>query len=225
MRRNKGFSLIAVAMIIVVLGALVILSLLPISSGQHDKLIQTQNQLDEIKIALTAYAAQNSGAYPCPASFTDTTNSSTFGSQVNYTANCLSASVTSCAATPGSNILSPSTPKFFCPTTNTTTPTFNQTWIGALPVRDLGLPDSYELDGWGNRFTYVVNNNTNGFFIRKPDNTPIAGVHFHVLSHGPDGVGAYTKSGTRGKRRLQQKQRQCRRNLAANRQCFRTGKL
>ncbi|MFM9890173.1 MAG: type II secretion system protein [Rickettsiales bacterium] len=99
-----------------------------------------------------------------------------------------------------------------------------ETYIGMIPVRTLGLPDSFAADSWGDKITYAANANlTEGpdsylkpviggplvyygtlssaqIATRLPvaDNSAAANgvAAFVALSHGPDGRGAYPVDST-----------------------------
>jgi prepilin-type N-terminal cleavage/methylation domain-containing protein len=82
---------------------------------------------------------------------------------------------------------------------------------GALPVATLGLPSDYMVDGWGNRFRYAVDSNMTmiGAFHDSPVNNTCGAITvndvngnaratdaiYALVSHGPNGHGAYTSSG------------------------------
>ena len=178
-RYQNGFSLIALAVIMMLLGGALIVAIAPRGNTQFDMVNATQKKLDKIKIAIGTYYGNN-GIYPCPARFDRVVAYSgaapVFGIEVNA---C--AASTACSAISGA---------VFCPCSA-------KTWVGAVPVRTLSLPDDYAFDAWGNRFTYAVNNSTT-FNITNSNGTVIASVNFHALSHGADGIGAYTKAGILG---------------------------
>ena len=87
--------------------------------------------------------------------------------------------------------------------------------LGALPVRELGLPDDTAVDGWGNRILYAVTNNytvkpapqgmVNGS-IRVIDSgnggtphdvtAPPGSAVYAVIAPGPDIRGTYSKDGS-----------------------------
>ena len=85
--------------------------------------------------------------------------------------------------------------------------------IGAIPVRDLGLSNSYAINPWGYRYTYAVTeslawnkanyNLSNGLIdvvdgndatvLRSGMAVPAPGIaEYVVVDHGTDGAGAYT---------------------------------
>lgn len=81
--------------------------------------------------------------------------------------------------------------------------------VGGLPFKQLKLPIETTLDGYGNKITYAVSRNvTNpatfsaGGTIKLVDTLddgtpqpPTTGNIFVLISHGPDGLGAYTAEG------------------------------
>ena len=90
-------------------------------------------------------------------------------------------------------------------------------FIGGLPARSLGLPDSYASDAWGKKLTYAVSSNHVGDAASyaksdTPDSThptntvstatlsvreagTTVAATYVVVSHGPTGVGAYATYG------------------------------
>lgn len=80
--------------------------------------------------------------------------------------------------------------------------------IGAVPVRNLGLANSYAFDGWGRYFRYIRDTNdaasivvtdlaeTGGELLSNELPTlDLSSLVVAVISHGPDGEGAYTRAG------------------------------
>jgi hypothetical protein len=82
--------------------------------------------------------------------------------------------------------------------------------FGAVPVKTLGLPDEYLLDGWGRVFRYVANTQAFDSFSSTPvsiegiNNAVVdasggrrsAMVAYILISHGTNGYGAYLPDGT-----------------------------
>ena len=81
-----------------------------------------------------------------------------------------------------------------------------------MPVRTLGLPDEFQVDGWGRKFayavwtpmtgvgsfiTYGVALNCGGITVKNAGgvNRSKAAV-YALIAYGPDGYGGYTQSGT-----------------------------
>jgi type II secretory pathway pseudopilin PulG len=85
--------------------------------------------------------------------------------------------------------------------------------MGTVPVRTLGLPDSFAFDPWGNRYTYIVSIDAvqSNAFITNPvsssatDDLNVVDVVIDtvgnytaaIISHGENGFGAFTRSGIR----------------------------
>lgn len=166
--RQTGFSLVEMAIVLLIV-ALLLGGLLPVLSGQIDQQRRddTRKQMDEISAALLGYAAsQQPPRLPCPASPAIATGNANAGA-----ANC----------------------------TLTT---------GVIPWATLG---TRETDAWGRRFTYSVTSSVAGPFttsftlastgnlnvLNKAGGNKIAAdVPAVLVSHGPDGKGAYTPQGT-----------------------------
>ena len=185
-KNNKGISLIAVALILVVIGASVLL-MLSSNNNNAENIITTQVRLNKIKSSIRTYSNMNQ-KYPCPAPLKKPLADSAFGLSINE--NCKTAPTVSNAMKCAEDL----TNGIFCPATNSGD---NQTWIGAIPVRTLGLADELAFDAWGNRFTYVVNNNST-FVVNTI--TATNNVNFHAFSHGPNGAGSYTRGGVANSR-------------------------
>lgn len=166
--RQSGFSLAELAIVLLIV-ALLLGGLLPALSGKLDQQRRndTRKQLDEISAALLGYAAsQQPPRLPCPASPTIATGSANAG-----VANCTLTS-------------------------------------GVAPWATLGTS---ETDAWGRRFTYSVTSSVAGPFttsfslvstgnlnvLNKAGGNNIAtSVPAVLVSHGPNGKGAYTPQGT-----------------------------
>ena len=139
---HRGFSLLELS---VVLGIIALIAGAGISMAQGalkaaDR-ITTQERLNTIKLAIDSFA-KTYGYLPCPYDRSLATSGATFGVE-NRTGS------TNCGATNGTSFLNAA---------NIST--------GGVPVRTLGLPDTYAGDAWGNKFTYVVSNN----LINAPSN-------------------------------------------------------
>ncbi|GAB3326641.1 prepilin-type N-terminal cleavage/methylation domain-containing protein [Haliea atlantica] len=187
---QSGFTLIEVVLVILIGG--IILS--AISSAlmtyvRNAELKTTQHRLQAIEDGLQQFLSMN-GRLPCAASRKASVDTEDFGREV--TSNC------SDGDKPG--------------TERVTGRDGQKIRIGVVPTRTINLPDDYAADSWGNRFSYAVTEvlaTPNAFdrelgaisVVDSADNsvvTPEGGAHYVVISHGDDGLGAYTIWGVQG---------------------------
>jgi prepilin-type N-terminal cleavage/methylation domain-containing protein len=168
--RCSGFSLVEMAIVLFIV-ALLLGGLLPTISSQIEQKnrTETRKQLDEIQQALLGYAIINK-RFPCPADKSIPT--------IPGTANNAGLQ----AGVPGA-----------C-----TSP------YGVVPWIELGVN---ETDAWGRRFTYYVNSNFSGvsFTLSSTStlkildttagNTIASNIPAVIISHGANGLGAYTPQG------------------------------
>lgn len=200
---RRGFSLLELSasllVIALVAGFGVQMSLGAIEAARR---VKTQERLAAIRAALELYA-KTQGYLPCPANRQYTPSAdSNFGEEFGR---------------PGAT----------CVTSAPGVIQVGSGFIGAVPVRSLGLPDNYAADAWDNKFTYAVsslhvtgpgsyagNDGTIRVFYgdrtgtnyvvtsatnraaSPPTISPGAGATYVVVSHGPDGRGAYPLYGT-----------------------------
>jgi len=188
---QSGFSLteLSISLAIIALLAGSALSVM-ISSDFHVKKAETRSKLDRIEEALAGYV-QTNHRLPCPADGTLASTHASFGLEGTPT-------TTDC---PNKNF------------------TISTAFAGAVPVRTLQLPDDFISDGWGNRFTYVVdlpfaNNEITNVACTSPaavcfrettagsltinddsDTARTTAAVYVVISHGEDAHGAYPKNG------------------------------
>ncbi len=132
-RKNGGYTLVAVS-IIVLVASLLITSQVGTSTSVErvNQLKITQDALNEIENAINVFYRQN-GYIPCPASRIDAINTASFGLSTN------------------------------CATVGDSLPAYKEIGIGVdrvrigvVPTKSLSISDKYALDGWGNRITYAV---------------------------------------------------------------------
>jgi prepilin-type N-terminal cleavage/methylation domain-containing protein len=181
---RSGFSLIELCIVLIISGLLLAAGLKAFNVYiTRQRVEQTYNRLEEIKDALDDFVAAN-GHYPCPSQIDAAPNTPGFGK------------VTDCdGAAPGG-------------TSDVNGRGGRKVRIGGLPVRTLAISDSYSTDGWDHRFTYAVTRdlaqdagtfNPQQGAITIDDingNTVVAGTaHYALISHGPDGKGAYATGG------------------------------
>lgn len=130
MRRIKGFSLIELSVVLIIIALLVSsgLSLLNLTLDResHDRTVQ---RLDMLQETLKSYALSY-GYLPCPADITASTDATAYGTGTGTGAGAIS-----------------------CTAANFTT---GNTRAGMVPTKTLGLDDIYGVDGWGSRILYAV---------------------------------------------------------------------
>ncbi len=192
--KQGGFSLIELSVILSVAGVATatMLSTTQVDS-ESTSVVATADHFDEIEIAIRAYYEQF-GALPCPARPKSLPNSAYYGR------------VSDCAAAaPGGTGVVDATPSGGGAN--------EVVRVGSLPVRCMGLPDSYMYDRWGSRISYAIvkklgnpvtfpgytTGMTNGV-VEVTDatgttlsNSDVTG--YVLFSHGKDRKGAYSKTG------------------------------
>jgi prepilin-type N-terminal cleavage/methylation domain-containing protein len=150
--RKSAFSLIELSIVILIVSILVAGSLtISKSSINSSKKSVTKERMDEIYKALTNFVAINR-RLPCPALLTVAKGAITYGDEAATVGTCSSTYVSS--ATDSSNLV-----------------------YGMVPIKALGLEIDMAEDGWGTKFSYVVDKrfteasvgsaDTNGFEITQ----------------------------------------------------------
>lgn len=141
-RKNKGFTLIELSIVLVVVGIMLYAGL-SIGSIQLDaaKTKQTKDKLDKIERALQLYYETNN-KLPCPADGAADLADGDFGVGTASADNG-AVSDTTCTSVTAPIIISAATVAY----------------VGVVPVRTLELPDDFMYDGWDDRITYVVAKN------------------------------------------------------------------
>jgi prepilin-type N-terminal cleavage/methylation domain-containing protein len=162
-RYNVGFTLIEMAIVLMIVGLLLGGLLVPLSMQIEQRhIIDTQKSLTEIKEAIIGYAIVN-GKLPCPA-------------QSNLATGNALAGVADCSLT-----------------------------RGVLPWATLGVS---ETDAWGRRFSYTATSAfiNSAFTLATAGTLSVknassgsniaSGIPAIIVSHGKNGLGAYTSSGS-----------------------------
>lgn len=197
---RQGFSLLELSAVLTIIAVLVTFGInIANSAIKGSDRTTTQERLLAIQKSLDAYVRVN-GFYPCPSSRALVPTDSGFGVESRSTTTC-TTSGTALVLTGASGA-----------------------YIGGVPVRTLNLPDTYAADAWGNKITYAVSSlhigsvgaayTTDGpLIIRSGDRTGTnyaittvreedgsnadgaSGVYV-LISHGPDGKGAWPMNGT-----------------------------
>ena len=202
-RGEQGFSLIELAVVIGIISLILGFGLSMANDAiKAAKRVNTQQRLATVQEAIEHYIRVN-GYLPCPADRALTPNSPNFGIEQRTGAACNSGG-------PGlvhiAAILH-----------------YSDGFIGAVPIRTLGLPDSYAADAWGGKLTYAAS----GSYIANPASYQApsvamavyrgdrTGTHYMlstqqglgtsqggptatyvVISHGPDQRGAFPLYGS-----------------------------
>lgn len=176
---NKGFTLVEMAIVLAIIAVTLGSGVLLFNEYiKSSKIEETKTKMDEILLSIKRYANKY-GTLPCPADPTIKVTDSDFG-----LGDCASVNVVKSAEVS------------------------NKVLIGGLPVYDLNIYPTLALDGWGNRITYIIRENS----ATAPgiDNTPneiticnygggscYSDVIVIVISHGENGYGAWNVSGVR----------------------------
>ena len=182
-------------MLAAAIGAVAFLDL-PVAKSQANAVI-TQQRLAAIRHALLVYNSSSfigAGNFPCPAAFVAEGNAS-FGVSVGTTIGTVPYAITICDSTTDCNTAGLGNfASAIC--------------FGAVPVRNLGLPKEYALDGWGRYFSYYrstgataaiyVGNLTESLsplpstaLYSSEYGRNLRNIKIAVVSHGEDGKGAY----------------------------------
>lgn len=209
--KNSGFSLIELSIVLLILGLMIGgITAVMTQEARTAKQAELKAKMDAIEQALIAYVKKNN-RLPCPADGTYLITDTYFGIE---------------GGTPGDGTCSTgATYDSIKRTTNPSPPTANfitytysassATARGVIPVRTLGLPDGYSFDPWGGKFSYIVDyrmTKTDAFTTYSPNSvlsfgiiirsssgsgTITAGPLVVIISHGPNGHGAFQLSGVR----------------------------
>lgn len=179
--KEKGFSLLEMAIVITISAVSISAGLVVFNEySRQTKYDQTIAKIEEIMDAIDDYA-DRFNRLPCPADATDLISDANFGIGT-YSGSCTTENLE-----------------------NTGTP---DTVMGMLPVSTLNLYPSYAYDAWGNRFSYVIDQDsaqTNGMDEAEADieldlknfdsSSSYSGVVVIVMSHGENGYGAWPARG------------------------------
>ncbi len=182
---ERGFTLIEMSIVVVIIGLLLSGSLLAVSPViQGSKVSDTNARLDRLEQALTVYVIQN-GCLPCPADRALASSSANAGWANNGTV-------------------------YYGPTHTTNTRACSLTavcgaFVGVLPWNALGIAESDITDAWGNRISYAVTaaltTTPSSSMVRTPPSTYPVGTQaivntsgtsqatnaaYVILSYGPD---------------------------------------
>lgn len=183
MKNQSGFTLIELTIVILIAGLMMgLFGNFLVNYSTNIKQKKVQSDLDLIAESLQTFLEAN-GKLPCPARRDITETSADFGREANVI----------CTAASGPGVV-----------------TSGGAVIGSVPVRAINIPDEYMLDPWGMRYTYAVTaaqasegtpyDPSAGVISVIDGNgnsqiTPSGNGAYVVLSHGKNGIGAFTKDG------------------------------
>ncbi len=181
--QTKGFTLIQMSILVTILGLTLAATLPGGKEGSAiERQLSTEEKLDAIQRAMSGYRVANT-RLPCPADGRLAPTDANFGIAAPDNGTCTGGS-------PAAS-LSGST----------------DVVGGMIPVRTLGLDDSYAVDGYGRRFTYVVDRRATSTSSCVELTSTTAAVQVKnaagvitrsygaFISHGASGYGAYPSSG------------------------------
>lgn len=189
---ERGISLIAMAFVILIIGLFAAAGTrLYDTYNVYRTAAETDEKMEAIQTALVRYFAHN-GRYPCPAALDAPIDDPTGRYGVEVTSNCAGS------ATPEAG------------TFRAAGRDGRTVRTGAVPVRTLGLPDSFLIDGYNRRLVYAVTESyavagetmrgdNGGIFIIDGNDQPATGTPGNVVqivySMGWDNNGSYLASG------------------------------
>lgn len=186
---EKGFSLLEIMMVLILMGFLVsgFLGAMQVYNAEK-KETQMDKTYDSVRAAMNGFIQGREGTdirarYPCPAPLNVGPNSAEFGKEQRK------PDGTCDATTDGSNGVYD----------------VGTAYIGAIPTNTLGITSEFMLDNFGNKMTYAVTQSHVLDFALTT--TPVGQVEiidesgsslmapFALVTHGQDGAGAYTIEG------------------------------
>ncbi len=137
--RRQAFSLLEMAVVLGIIGVVSGGFLVAVSAqDEQAKINRTISALDSIEEALIAFYQIN-GRLPCPARKDLADSNAAFGLEWNSGGPCLG---------------NPTEAQI----NEVHDGTNEEVWVGAIPIRTLGLPATLAYDGWGSRLSYALVN-------------------------------------------------------------------
>jgi DNA-binding beta-propeller fold protein YncE len=199
---SRGFTILELSFVLIIIA---LVTGMAVSSGislvSSSRFTATQQKMAAIDKALVQYRAAND-RLPCPGDLTLTSSNANYGLEAG--------SGTGSAIATGTGICT-GTGMLQANFTGTGVTTANTAAEGSFPALTLGVPADFMLDGWGNQFRYTVDTiaTSNSAFTNIGTSCNSAAVTvkdtngnarssaslYALISHGPNGHGAYTKNG------------------------------
>lgn len=221
-RGNGGFTLIEMAICIIIIGIMVTPMIGMYQAYQMQKKVtQTRDNIDFISMQISNFVGPQ-GRYPCPADRALPVTDANYGRE--FDANCDPAAIglTVGSCTPNGGICMVEAGAAGLSTDHDGDGAKDPVLIGAVPIRsirDVNVPDGFAnlvpdesaIDGWKNKLTYAVSATMTNSATYNPKwgvidavnerYTPTANIngdgHYAIISHGPDGKGAFTMAGSK----------------------------
>ncbi len=195
---SKGFTLIEMALVISIVGIfMAAMAQIYVEIKKAENAADTRIDVAQVTRAIADFRSIN-GRYPCPASLTANYGDADYGRETN----CEDLSAPNFALSAGVTAAGVAiVPGLDAGTTRVR--------VGAVPFRDLNIPEEQAFDGYRNRISYAITEplavsatfTPNGGAISIIDDlgnsaiTPPNSAHFVVFSAGENGAGAYNSAG------------------------------
>jgi prepilin-type N-terminal cleavage/methylation domain-containing protein len=187
MRLRSGFTLVEISIVLVIVALITGMGFVAtLGAVESARRASTESKLNAIEKALMEFR-ETHDRLPCPGQPDLVSSNELFGIEGSPPGNCQNG-------TPGA-------------------PYAGTVPVGDVPVRTLGLPNEFAFDGWGRKISYTVAPNMTSYKIfsamhpqetcgmevvgesgdiRSADNAV-----YTLVSHGPNGHGAYLGNGSR----------------------------
>ncbi len=216
-KKQSGFTLLEITFVFLIFG-LIVAMFSPLYSLylKNQAELTTQQNTDLTVTEITEFLNVH-GRYPCPAPLggsredTMTVGTDTFTVYGRESTECAASAAGSPTIATGACDASTGTrTSGICVETSQRVgvPQATRVIIGAVPFRELNMPEEQSYDGYGNRLTYAVTEvltqdgnyepNLGGIRIVDANNEDVDdnnAIHFLVYSHGENGYGAYNNFG------------------------------
>ena len=202
-RSNKGFTLIEMSIVIIILGIALASMFSMYNIYEKDRQYkETVSHQASIESAISNFLAVY-GRYPCPSPYNAQRGDLDYGHEGDCTDNTVAVGTCN-----NGQCIYQSTP---ARTALAFSGVPERVREGVLPFKTLNLDEEDIIDGYGNPFSYIVTERlaTDGGFSAKGGAIEIVNesgrsslsdegsAHFVIISHGEDGNGAFTTAGGR----------------------------
>ncbi len=218
-RQTDGFTLIEMSIVILIVGIVTIPMIATYQTSQtQKKMTTTWDNIEFISSQISNFVGPQ-GRYPCPADRSLPPTHPNYGREfdINCDPSTIGLTVGTCTANNGICMVSAGV---VGTADRDGDGADDPVLIGAIPIRsirDVNVPDGYanlisdelSLDGWKNKLTYAVSATMTNSSTYNPswgvidavneNYQPTANINgdgqYALISHGPDGKGAFTQHG------------------------------